>query len=380
MNTLPLSLRQSLLQRRRQDEALHLARQPISTFTDGVYVEQEGERTLSFCSNDYLGIAAALASFPTRATAYGAGASRLITGSAPAYAHLEKELATIKGTEAAWVFGSGYLASVGTIPALVTKGDLILMDRLSHACMIDGAVLSGARFLRYHHNDMEHLESLLKTHRTKYRHCLLMTETVFSMEGDRAPLAEMAALAGHYDGWLMSDDAHGFGLPSPFADPSSIRMGTLSKAAGGYGGYVAGDQLLIDHLVSHARSTLFSTALPPAVVEANRQGLHLLCTQPERGERVMRHASRLREMLGLLPGTSAIIPLIIGENEKALAAQAMLKRQGILVSAIRPPTVPKGTARLRISLSAAHTDAHIEKLAEALRAVLAALAITPVPG
>ena len=367
MNRFPDSLHASLSQRQAQDKALHLVRHVTSTLTDGVYVEQEGVRYLSFCSNDYLGIASALVSFPARTFAYGAGASRLITGSHPTYDTLETQLAEMKGTEAAWVFGSGYLASVGTIPALMTKGDLILMDRLSHACMIDGAVLSGARFLRYDHNDMAHLELLLKTHRAKYRHCLLLTETVFSMDGDRAPLQEMAALAAQYDCWFMTDDAHGFGLSSDAPNPAHIQMGTLSKATGGYGGYVAGSQLLINHFITHARSSLFSTALPLAVVEANLRGLQLMRSQPERGERVMRHAERLCTALGLPAPLSAIIPVILGENEAVLSAQAAFKEQGILVSAIRPPTVPKGTARLRISLSAAHTDAHIEQLVDALQ-------------
>ena len=370
MNMLPASLSHVLTQKKSHDEVLHLRRHAIPTITDGIVAQQDGVRYLSFCSNDYLGIATALASFPMRIPAYGAGASRLITGSHPAYVALEKELADMKGTQAAWVFGNGYLACIGVIPALMTKGDVILMDRLSHACMIDGCVLSGARFLRYDHNDMAHLELLLKTHRAKYRHCLLLTETVFSMDGDRAPLQEMAALAERHECWLMSDDAHGFGLPAPIPNPAAIQMGTLSKAAGGYGGYVAGDQLLIDHFITHARTSLFSTALPQAVVDANMHGLHLMHTQPERAERVMHHAVRLCGALGMPAPQSAIIPIIIGENEAVLKVQAALKTRGILVSAIRSPSVPKGTARLRISLSAAHSKAHIEQLISGLQECL----------
>jgi 8-amino-7-oxononanoate synthase len=360
-----ISLQTMLEDAQRMDVMLHQKRTLTKSMCDGVMVTQHGKTYLSFCSNDYLG----LRNNPPQQQVTGAGASRLVTGNHPAYARLEALLAMMKGTEAALVFGSGYLANLGTIPALVGKGDLVLMDRFSHACMIDGVRLSEARWMRYRHNDMEHLQTLLETHRAKHRYCLILTETVFSMDGDRAPLTEIHRLAEAHDAWLMTDDAHGFGLPAPYPNPAAIQMGTLSKAVGVMGGYVAGSQALIDHLVNHARSVIFSTALPIAVVEASTAALQLMQSELERGERVMRYAAYVTDALILPPAQSAIVPIIIGENEAAFAVQERLKGRGILVSAIRPPTVPNGTARLRVCLSAAHSEAQVTELVEALREI-----------
>jgi 8-amino-7-oxononanoate synthase len=233
--------------------------------------------------------------------------------------------------------------------------------------MIDGVKLSGARFTRYHHNDIAHVEALLQQYRPNYRHCLILTETVFSMDGDRAPLPALAVLAEKYDAWLMTDDAHGFGLPSSTPNPASIQMGTLSKAVGAYGGYVVGARVLIDHLITHARTSLFSTALPQALVESALEGLHIMQAEPERAVRVMQHARRVCEALKLNAPESAIIPIILGDNAAVMQAQQALKAHGILVSAIRPPTVPISTARLRISLSAAHSEADVDALIAALK-------------
>jgi 8-amino-7-oxononanoate synthase len=370
MSLLPPSLQEKLHKQRTHDAAHGVRRVVHPVQTDGVWVLQDGQRYLSFCSNDYLGIAATLAKHPATLGAYGAGASRMVTGSHPAYAELESTLAAMKGAEAAWVFGSGYLTSLGTIPALVGAGDLVLMDRLSHACMIDGVRLSGARFYRYQHNDLAHAEALLQKHRGAHRHCIILTETVFSMDGDRAPLAALAALAQKHDAWLMSDDAHGFGLPYAVPNPAHIQMGTLSKAAGAYGGYVVGEAALIDHLITHARTALFSTALPQALVESALAGLRIMRDEPKRGQRVMRHAQRVCEALGRGAPESVIIPIILGDNATVMQAQQTLRAEGILVSAIRPPTVPTGTARLRISLSAAHSNAEVERLVAALHRVL----------
>jgi 8-amino-7-oxononanoate synthase len=348
----------------------HQWRELHETRQQGVMVTQQGQDYLSFCSNDYLGLAADMASLPDMAVC-GAGASRAVTGNHPAYAKAEMAIAQMKRTEAALMFGSGYLANIGCITALMARGDLILLDRLSHACMIDGALLSGARVIRFLHNNMEHLHALLKQHRRAYRHCLILTETVFSMDGDRAPLSEIRLLANAYDAWMMTDDAHGFGLPEPTPNLADIQMGTCSKAVGTYGGYVAGSTTLKAHLINHARSWLFSTALPEAVCLATYHALQLMQQQPERAERVMRYATDVTQALGMPTAQSAIIPIILGSNEAVLHAQAVLKKQGILVSAIRPPTVAKGTARLRISLSAAHTERHIEQLIDGLRDVLA---------
>lgn len=343
-------------------------RQLTATRSAGVYVEQGGKAYLSFCSNDYLGIAQTLLSVPDEAI--GAGASRLLTGNAPLYHQIEQQLATMKNTEAALLFGSGYLANIGAIPALVGKGDLVLMDKASHACMMDGATLSGAAWYRYRHNDMAHLEALLDKHRSQYRHCLILTETVFSMDGDRAPLLDIDHLAAKHQSWLMTDDAHGFGLPMPYANPAQIQMGTLSKAAGCYGGYVCGSQALIDMLINHASSMIFSTALPPALLHSIAEALTLMQEESDRVAHVIGLAHRLSNALDLPEPESAIIPIVLGENEAVINAQEQLKASGILVSAIRPPTVPQGTARLRISLTAEHTEAEVGRLVLALQEIV----------
>lgn len=334
---------------------------------NGVYVQHGGTEYLSFCSNDYLGIAQTLLSAPD--LPIGSGASRLLTGNHPLYAEVEKTLATMKGTQAALLFGSGYLANIGTIPVLVGKDDVVLMDKASHACMIDGVRLSGAAWYRFRHNDMAHLEQLLAKHRDKHTRCLILTETVFSMAGDRAPLADIATLAETHDAWLMTDDAHGFGLPVDAPNPAHIQMGTLSKAAGCYGGYVCGSQALIDTLINHASPLIFSTALPPSLLQSIMDALELMQDEPERATQVMALATRLTDALDLPKAQSAIIPIILGDNEAALQMQNTLKRQGILVSAIRPPTVPEGTARLRISVSAHHRQADVDRLVEALKPI-----------
>lgn len=334
------------------------------TTHEGVYAIQDGVRYLSFCSNDYLGIAATIRSQGGLAT--GAGASRLVSGNHPLYRQVETRLAQLKHTDSALLFGSGYFANIGTIPALMGKPDLIIMDKASHACMIDGVRLSGAAWKRFAHNDVAHLEQLLSAYRHTFRHCLVLTETVFSMHGTLAPLEDIYALCERYDAWLMTDDAHGFGVLTQ-DNPAHIQLGTLSKAIGCYGGYVCGSNDLIDTLVNYASPLIFSTGLPEMLLQAIIDALHLMTAEPQRADRVMQHARRLSAALRLPEPESPIIPLIIGDNETTLAAQSALKQQGLLVSAIRPPTVAPGTARLRISLSAAHTDDHITQLIKALQ-------------
>ena len=365
--TLPESLRcyinATLDEYRQQQRYRHL----VDSVSDGVHITQENKRYLSFCSNDYLGIGAALAKRSYKA-ASGAGASRLITGNHPLYTEVESQLARMKQIQKALLFGSGYLANIGTIPALVSKSDLVLMDKASHACMTDGVRLSGAIWKRFRHNDMEHLDALLSKYRADYHHCLILTETIFSMDGDAAPLDVLADLAHRYDSWLMTDDAHGLGILQT-SNPAHIQMGTLSKAAGCYGGYVCGDIALIDLLVNKAFPLIFSTALPPIMLHAIQDALTMMEQEKWRREKVMCHAKNLCKRLRLDEPVSPIIPLIIGDNERVIEYQAKLKEQGILVSAIRPPTVPAGTARLRLSLSAAHSDDDIERLAEVVAAL-----------
>lgn len=328
-----------------------------------------GEKTLiSFSCNDYLGLshhpkvkdaaASALVKYGV-----GAGASRLVTGNHPLYDELEAAIADYKGTEAACVFGSGYLANIGTIPALMGKGDLILADKLVHACMIDAAKLSGATLMRFAHNNVEHCKMLLEANRPEYQQCLIITETVFSMDGDCAPLRALKALANASGSWLMTDDAHGLATESL----AEVQMGTLSKAAGSYGGYVCGSTILVKYLKTAARSLIYSTALPPASIAASIAALQIMKEQPELIEIPLQHARYFASLLGLPEAQSAIVPLVLGENDKVLAASALLQEKGFLVSAIRPPTVPEGSARLRCTFSSLHEKKDIEALAAVIK-------------
>jgi 8-amino-7-oxononanoate synthase len=341
-----------------------------TTPREGVCLRRGGREMISFSGNDYLGlsrhphvIAAAQAALARYGA--GAGASRLITGSHPLYAPIEARVAAMKHTAAARVVGSGYLANLGAIPALAGKGDMILADRLAHACILDGARLSGATFKRFRHNDSEDLAKLLAAHRARHTQCLVITEHVFSMDGDVAPLQQIRALCDAYDAILMVDDAHGLGIVTPAAQPD-LWMGTLSKAAGGYGGYLAGSQMLIEYLTTTMRSFIFSTALPPATIAAADKALELMT--PERGARPIMLARRFTDMLGLPPAQTAIVPMILGEAAAALAASRKLEAEGFLVSAIRPPTVPRGTARLRVTFSALHEETMVDALVGAISA------------
>ncbi len=334
-------------------------------------LEHNGKSYLQFSSNDYLGLRTHTDVLRAAAAAIdihgaGAGASRLVTGNHPAFAELEAALAAHKGTEAALVFGSGYLANIGTISALMGEGDLIIADKLVHACMIDGAHLSGAKLVRFAHNDMAHLESCLKQHRANYTNCLILTESVFSMDGDRAPLEAISALAHAHDSWLMVDDAHGIGFME--TKGADIISGTLSKSLGSYGGYVAASNAVIDYLISHARSFIFSTGLPASAVTAAHEALIILKSEPERAMHVMELAEKLTGDLNLPKAQSPIIPVIIGDNQKALEIAERLRAEGIWIQAIRPPTVPPGTARLRITLTANHTAEQVRRLVNALQA------------
>lgn len=352
----------------------HLRRTLRVSMGGGITVEQDGARYVSFASNDYLGLRthpAVIAAGQNALAEYGAGAgaSRLVTGNHPLYAPLEDTLAAMKNAEAALVFGSGYLTNLGVIPALLGKGDVIFADKLVHACIIDAAQLSGARLIRFRHNDMDHLAALLKAHREESPHALIVTDHVFSMEGDVAPLAEISALAEQYDAWTMVDDAHGLGIV-PAAASIDLWMGTLSKSAGCYGGYVIARRAVIDFFATAARSFVFSTGLPPAVCACALAALEVMRAEPERGVRALALARRVTDALGLPPAQSAIVPVILGTAEAALAASEALKARGILAVAIRPPTVPPGTARLRLAFSAEHTDGQVAALIVALKEIV----------
>jgi len=336
----------------------------------GARVRRQGKEYVSFSCNDYLGLAhhprvIAAARAALERYGAGAGASRLVTGSHPPYAELERLLAELKGTERALVFGSGYLANLGVIPALVGKNDLILADRFSHACTWDGARLSHATLMRYEHNRLEHCRELLEQHRAGFERCLILTETVFSMDGDRGPVAGLSALALEHDAWLMTDDAHGLGIFS--ADRADVQMGTLSKAAGSYGGYVCARSDVIAFLENRARSLLFATGLPPASVAAATAALRIMRDDPELVKKPLENARLFTAALGRQPAQSPIVPVIVGQAGTALAASAALEADGYLVVAIRPPTVPPGTARLRFAFSAMHEAEDVERAAALLK-------------
>jgi len=352
-----------------------------------------GRHFINFSSNDYLGLANDLRLREAAASAIdefgvGAGASRLISGNQPPHLRLERALAKWKGTEAALCFSSGYAAALGTIPALVTKNDVILLDKLCHASLIDGARLSGAVLRVFPHNHMGKLESHLEWARRKHagRRVLIITESVFSMDGDRAPLRELVELKKRFRALLMLDEAHAIGVIGPngrglaaaenVSEEVDVQMGTLSKALGTSGGYICGSHTLIEWLINRARSFIYSTAPPPAIAAAGLAAVDFLAS-PEGENRRLLLWERIRLVQQLLPRTglkgkdvaapSAIFPLIVGDEKAALDTAAALQSEGFLVPAIRYPTVAKGAARLRITVTAAHEEAQIEEFCELIR-------------
>jgi 8-amino-7-oxononanoate synthase len=351
----------------------------------GAHLQIEGADVLSFCSNDYLGLAnhaAVVAAFKSGLDEAGAGsgASHLITGHHLMHERLEQRLAAFVERPAALYFSSGYMANLGVVSALMSRGDAIFADRLNHASLNDAAVLSRADLLRYQHNDLEHLQRLLSQSKAKRK--LVLADAVFSMDGDIAPVPQLLALCEQYDAWLMLDDAHGFGVLgehgqgvlSHFALQSAriIYMATLGKAAGVYGAFVAAEQLVIDYLLQHARTYIYTTATPPAMANAVLTALAVVRDDTLRRTHLHALISMLKTELSLkrwqlMPSDTAIQPLLVGSNEDASKLSEYLLTQGILVPAIRPPTVPKDTARLRISLSAAHSMADVNRLISALR-------------
>jgi 8-amino-7-oxononanoate synthase len=360
-------------------EAEHLRRSLALSFReDGLWITRDGRRLLSFSCNDYLNLThhPALKAAATAAIeryGVGAGASRLVTGNHPLLAELEARLARLKGTGAACVFGSGYLANTGIIPTLVGKEDLILIDELAHACLFAGTQLSAARAFKFRHNDVGHVQDILRQERKGFRHALLLTDGVFSMDGDRAPLRDLARACETHECWLMADDAHGLGVigegrGSAFAAGPDVhvplQMGTLSKAIGSYGGYLCASTPVIDLMTTRARTLVYSTGLPPASAAAAITALEIIENDPELTARPLAKARLFTSRLGLPEAVSPIVPIIVGSAEAALDAAQKLAAEGFLVVPIRPPTVPAGTARLRFAFTAGHADADILRLAE----------------
>jgi 8-amino-7-oxononanoate synthase len=359
----------------------------------GPEIEIAGRRFINFSSNDYLGLAndPRLREAATSAIdkfGVGAGASRLISGTQSPHLRLERALAEWKGTEAALCFSSGYAAALGTIPALVTKNDVVLLDKLCHASLIDGAKLSGAVLRIFPHNQLHKLESLLEWARRKHaaKRVLIVTESVFSMDGDRAPLRELVELKKRFGALLMLDEAHAVGVIGPngrglaaaenVSQEVDVQMGTLSKALGASGGYICGARTLIEWLINRARSFIYSTAPPPGIAAGALAAVDFLASSEGEKRRLLL-CERIRLMQQLLPraglkgedvgARSAIFPLIVGEEKAALDLAAALQSEGFLVPAIRFPTVAKGAARLRITVTAAHEEAQIEALCETIK-------------
>jgi len=351
---------------------------------DGALLRVDGTPLLAFCSNDYLGLAQhpALIEAAQRAAAsygVGAGASPLVSGHTAAHAALEDELAEFVGLPRALYFHAGYAANVGVVPALVGRGDAVFSDALNHACLIDGARLSRAQVQVYPHNDVDALERLLVA--STARRKLVISDAVFSMDGDIAPLPQLLALCECHGALLMIDDAHGFGVLGRggrgtaahfgLRSPNLIYMATLGKAAGVAGAFVAGDDAAIEWILQSARTYIFSTAAPAMIAEALRASLRVIDAEAWRREHLFRLIGQLRSGLTGLPwpnpeSPTAIQPLIIGANQPALDVMVGLRERGLWVPAIRPPTVPAGTARLRITLSAAHGEADVARLVVAL--------------
>ena len=347
----------------------------------GSKLVREGRELWNFASNDYLGLAESeviRSAFRDglERFGHGAGASRLITGSQAPHVTFEEELAAAKNTEASLLFSSGFATAVGAVPALVGKGDFVILDKLCHACLIDGARLSGATLRVFPHNDLHKLQSLLKSIRAKEAQAriLILTESVFSMDGDLCPLDEIVPLKNEYGALLLLDEAHGFGVLGPtgmglaeelaLQDQVDFHMGTLSKAAGLSGAYLACSSDWRELLVNRARSFIFSTAPPPALAHASSASLRQIRSAHgnELRSRLQRHIAKLRPDGPATP----IIPRILGSNECALAASQTLEAAGLLVPAIRYPTVPRSSARLRLSLSALHPDEALDQLIDEL--------------
>ncbi|MBQ0832868.1 8-amino-7-oxononanoate synthase [Marinobacter sp.] len=380
------------LQRRlteRHQQSRYRKRRVLET-AQGPRVIVDGREFLLFCSNDYLGLAnhpQLVAAMQHAAQTYGVGggASHLVCGHSALHHRLEERLAEVTGRDRALLFSTGYMANLGTVTALMGKGDHILEDRLNHASLLDAGLLSGAKFQRFHHNDLDDLERRLKKLPASGLR-LLVVDAVFSMDGDIAPLPELAALAKKYDAYLMADDAHGFGVLGRTGagccehfgldqDQLPVLMGTLGKGIGSFGAFIAGSELLIESLIQFARPYIYTTAMPPAVAAASLASLDLLSSESWRREHLMALISRFKDgaaklALPLMASNTAIQPLLVGDEALAMKISADLEAEGVLVSAIRPPTVAVGQSRLRITITAGHSVADVDVLLAALHKVL----------
>ena len=348
-------------------------------------VKVDGKSYLAFCSNDYLGLAnhpLIIQAFKQAADEYGVGggASHLVNGHSYHHHALEEELAAFTGRTRALLFSNGYMANLGTVNALLNKQDAVFEDRLNHASLLDAGLLSGARFQRYLHNDVDSLTQRLA--KTDARRKLVVTDGVFSMDGDVANLPALCEAANRADAWVMVDDAHGFGCLGEQGggcaehfnlteEQLPVLMGTLGKAFGTSGAFVAGSEVLIETLIQHARTYIYTTSMPPAVAAATRASLKLVIEEKWRREKLTALIQQFREGceqlgLALMDSPTPIQPIVVGDADKALEMSAKLRDKGLFITAIRPPTVPAGSARLRVTLSASHTPEQVDRLLSAL--------------
>jgi 8-amino-7-oxononanoate synthase len=365
------------------DAGLYRSRRVIDS-PQGINLQIDGRSVVNFCSNDYLG----LANHPTVVSAFkaavdhygvGSGSAHLICGHSTAHHMLEEELAVYTGRERALLFSTGYMANLGVISAFLGRSDTVFEDRLNHASLLDGGLMSGAKFKRYAHADVDNLTFHLKQATGSK---LIVTDGVFSMDGDFAPLKTLALAAKDNDAWLMVDDAHGLGVIGNHGGgllehdgltqrDVPILMGTLGKGFGTFGAFIAGSDVLIETLIQKARTYIYTTALPAAVAEATRASLKIVIAENWRRDKLKALADRFRLGAGqlgfqLLASSSAIQPIIIGDSQRAVDISNSLLNAGFLVSAIRPPTVPKGSARLRVTFSALHEEFQVDQLLDAL--------------
>ena len=348
------------------------------------YVINDNVELLSFACNDYLSLSTdrRLIEAAQKATieyGTGSGASRLITGNNPLYQKLENDLRKMKNTEACIVFGSGFLANLGVISALANQNDLILIDSLSHSSSFMGTKLTKAKVIKYKHNCIIDLEKKLIKYRKKYQKCMILTEGVFSMDGDISPQEEIAYLKNKYNALFILDDAHGFGVLGDGTGSTSIfkknikvdvYVGTLSKSLGSYGGFICGNKSLIEFLVNRCRTQIYTTGLPPAVLAASIRGIKIIKSSPNLIKKPLENAKYFCENIGLNKPQSPIVPVIMREEKKVIDACDLLKKNGFLVGGIRPPTVPHGTARLRLAFNSSHSKVKIKELAQLIKGIL----------
>ena len=373
-----------------QRRVAHLyRRRQVVQSPQGVELTIDGRRYINFCSNDYLGLAShpeLIEAFSRAARDYGvgSGAAHLITGHSEQHHYLEQELAAFTGYPRVLLFSTGYMANLGVVSALVGQGDAVFEDRLNHASLLDAGLLSRARLQRYTHLDSADLAQKIAA--SKARRTLICTDGVFSMDGDMADVTGLARVANEQQAWLMVDDAHGLGVIGKTGRGTleehglgvqqvPILMGTFGKAFGTFGAFVAADEVVIETLIQKARPYIYTTALPPAVAAATRTALRLVQSEGWRREHLQALITQFRHGaaelgLNLMSSASAIQPLMIGDAGRAVSLSEKLKQRGLLISAIRPPTVPEGTARLRITLSAAHSTEQVEHLLQTLDEVL----------